>query len=83
MATHVSHLCRAAILVNRSVSLFSHRRDLPARISGLLDVGVDANNGVPLHGCCKCQLETLEKAAGDFQMQARDTYARSYLVEEV
>ncbi len=80
MATHVCRLCRATITVNRSVSLFSHgsiQRDLPARISGLLD---DANDGLPLHVCCKCKcrLETLEKAARDledFQRLVRDSYA--------
>ncbi len=80
--THVCRLCKAAVPLNRSVTLFSRgsiQRQLPSRISDLLDVRVDANDGLPLHMCCKCKtrLESLEKAAQDledFRKQARDSY---------
>ena len=82
MSSRTCRLCRSLVAVNHCIALFSRgsaQQRLSTRITDLLDVSVDANDGLPQGVCekCKRRLEHLEFAAQDlvdFRKLARDSY---------
>ena len=80
-STRMCRLCQTATPANHAILLFGTKaveERLASRINDLLDVTVDANDGLPQHICGKCKrMETLEKLAEDlrqFRILARDSY---------
>ena len=75
-------MCQTATLANSAILLFCTKaveERLASRINDLLDVTVDANDGLPLHirGKCKRRVERLERSAEDlkrFKILPRDSY---------
>ena len=76
------HLCPTATPANHAILLFGTKaveECLASRINDLLDVSVDANDGLPQQVCrvCKRRVGSLERSAEDlkqFKILARDSY---------
>ena len=71
-SSRLCRLCEALVPWNRAVCLFNRtavEQRLASRISNLLDVSVDANDGLPEQVCDKCKrrVETLERAAANLK----------------
>ena len=83
MASRTCRLCQSLVTANHSVALFTHSSiqcKLATRFADLLNVAVDANDGLPQCVCrrCKRRLETLESALEDleaFRKEAKDSHA--------
>ena len=80
--TRICRLCMTAVSANNATTLFRTKavtQDLASRINHILDVAVNANDGLPHHVCNKCKrrVEILERSAEDlrlFKILARESY---------
>ena len=81
-STRLCRLCQTEAFTKNSTPLFGTKavkQRLASRISDLLEVTVDANDGLPQYVCekCKRRVEALERSAEDlrlFKITARESY---------
>ena len=86
MDSRKCRLCNPSVAKNRAVFLFSPgslQHNLPARITGLLELSVHISDGLSTHICerCKRRVDSLETAVtdlADFKQLAKDSYATSF-----